>query len=171
MNDLSNCFSSIVKKRNRLLFNNGKFTLKGGKNDNKYKTTVLAKSNYNLVVFNVGDNSHASFVKNGYNKNCDYIFINIEDKNINFILCELKKSTNKIDNGLKQLKYSIPLAHYLKQLLITHCSTIQESLQINYKKIILIKDTKDKQPIKNEPEKENGALIFFGNEFSFKEFV
>lgn len=169
MSDLWDCFGQVIKEDRLQLCQNGRFTLKGGEGASGYKTTVLAKNNGNLVVFDMGKNSHASFVNDGYNYNCDYIFIQVSSNEVSFILCELKKSSNSNNKAFKQLKYSIPLAHYLRQLLITHCGEKLERLKINCKKILLIKNSVEKGTIKNKPEIDNDVYMFYGEEFSLIE--
>ncbi|MBA4719367.1 MAG: hypothetical protein HRO68_09845 [Nitrosopumilus sp.] len=169
MADLWSCFGKVLKTNKLQFCQDGKFTLKGGNKGSIYTTTILSKNNENLVVFDVGDNSHASFVADGYNSNCDYIFIQINSKDISFILCELKTS-NK-GKTFKQLKCSIPLMHYLKQLLITHCGEGLKDLKIKHRKVLIIKDQSQKTTIKNKPEidNDNGVGIFYGEEFSSNE--
>ncbi len=180
---LSSCFDKIIKVKNILRLKDEKFILKGSKEEGRYKTNISInierKENINLVVFDIGKNSHASFVVQkdedkqiyeGYNYNCDYIFISINDNEINCILCELKKSYNNFKKAKKQLKYSIPLMYYLKQLLTTHCNIAPKLYKINYNKICLIKDDTRKTSTKNKHEEEDKIYIFYGEEFAFNEF-
>ena len=169
MTNLWNCFAEVVQKNKLQFCENGEFILKGGKNENKYKTTILSKNNNNIVVFDVGDNSHAPFVASGYDLNCDYIFVQINSDNVSFILCELKKSNNNAGKAYRQLKCSTPLMHYLRQLLITHCRSELEDLKIKHKKVLIINDMSQKTPIKNQAERDDDVYIFHGEEFSSNE--
>ena len=169
MANLWDCFAKVVQKNKLQFCENGEFILKGGKNENKYKTTILSKNNNNIVVFDVGDNSHASFVASGYNHNCDYIFIQINNDNVGFILCELKKSNSGIKRASKQLKCSVPLMHYLRQLLTTHCGDGLEYLKIKHKKVLIINDMFQKATIKNQAERDGDVYMFYGPKFSLKE--
>lgn len=171
MSSLSDCFSKVVKKSNLLPWDGEQFILEGGDGDQIYESIVLAKNSDNLVVFNVGKNAHSSFVKDTYNRNCDYIFIRIDEDEITFILCELKQSINKKTKGIEQLKYSVPLAQYLRQLLITHCETNLESLKINFIKILLVRYDKSKETTTSKPEIKDDVAMFFGEEFALNEFL
>ena len=169
MTNLWNCFAEVVQKNKLQFCKDEVFVLKGGQKPNKYKTTILSKNNDNIIVFDVGDNSHASFVASGYNHNCDYIFIQKNSDNVSFILCELKKSNSGIKRASKQLKCSVPLMHYLRQLLITHCGSELEDLKIKHKKVLIINDMSQKTPIKNQAERDDDVYIFHGEEFSSNE--
>ncbi len=169
MTNLWDCFAKVINDNKLKFRNNEVFVLKGGQKQNKYETTILSKNNDNIIVFDVGDNSHASFVASGYNHNCDYIFIQINNDNIRFVLCELKKSSHNVEKASKQLKCSVPLMHYLKQLLMTHCGSELEDLKIKHKKVLIINDMSQKIPINNQAERDDDVYIFHGEEFSSNE--
>ena len=95
MSSLVECFDQFVKEKNLLKQEENFFRLKG--EGEKSETKILVPKSSDIVVFNVRDNSHSSFVtERYYSKNCDYIFIKIKKDKINFLLCELKASENKI---------------------------------------------------------------------------
>ena len=167
MSSLVACFEEFINERNLIKRNNDhSFSLK----EDDYKTTVLASQSNDLVVFKIGNNSHSSFVKTGYNKNCDYIFIKIKEDKINFILCELKKSYNHIERAFLQLNQTIPLVYYLINLLTIHFEQYRR-LKINYKKVLLIKKQDNPDTMKNTFQKEDDVFIFEGDEFALKEFL
>ena len=171
MSSLVSCFEKLVKEDQLVKSSNGQFCLKGAEDPDKYTTTLLVQKSDDVVVFSVGQDSHSSFVTEGYyGQNCDYIFIKIKEDKINFILCELKSSENKIKKGYQQLKCSIPLAHYLKKLLDTHFENYSQT-EIKYKKVLLIKKKDNPDTIKNIPKKEDDVFIFEGDEFALKEFL
>ena len=143
MSSLVECFDQFVKEKNLLKQEENFFILKG--EGEKSETKILVPKSSDIVVFNVRTNSHSKFVTEGYyNQNCDYIFIKIKKDEINFLLCELKASENKIKKGYQQLKCSIPLAHYLKKLLDTHFENYSQT-EIKYKKILIIKKERKKR--------------------------